>query len=425
MRAPRGRSAGLARDPSIAVFPGRVGRWPAQRGSARLPPPGRPEPRPGRVPLRHAPPLQAVAGDAPAQDRNGRRAGPIIKPTMAARTCAADAVGAVSPGSRRDPTRRVTAVPVGVPAATRAWPRWNAPSSPFQRTSAHTGPAPGRSRRVLGEQGHHRAPLGPFPGQTALHRVRRRSPRQHSPGHGRGPDRQHDPGLQSIAAAPQRIAPPPPPHTPGPRNAVIDGNHSSMASLLTQRSPRPHLHTRAGRPLLSRRPTGPRRGGGRGTRSRIAATSPTNPGTRRSPRRQHGCRLREQRSEVSVSAGVQTDPCLEHRRFGGGRHGRRTAHRGHAQGTLHRATARRRLGVRRESVLQRTGGLLGRHRHPGRHPASAGRRDSTHWGPSVFHSDDLGRTWTEPTRPAVKFPKDTGASLERVWQLHRRQRSRT
>ncbi|MFF8510271.1 WD40/YVTN/BNR-like repeat-containing protein [Streptomyces sp. NPDC015492] len=44
--------------------------------------------------------------------------------------------------------------------------------------------------------------------------------------------------------------------------------------------------------------------------------------------------------------------------------------------------------------------------------------DSAHWGPSVFHSDDLGRTWTEPARPAVKFPEDTGASLERVWQLH-------
>lgn len=44
--------------------------------------------------------------------------------------------------------------------------------------------------------------------------------------------------------------------------------------------------------------------------------------------------------------------------------------------------------------------------------------DSAHWGPSVFHSDDLGRTWTEPAQPAVKFPKDTEASLERVWQLH-------
>lgn len=44
--------------------------------------------------------------------------------------------------------------------------------------------------------------------------------------------------------------------------------------------------------------------------------------------------------------------------------------------------------------------------------------DSAHWGPSVFHSDDLGTTWIEPEKPAVRFPKDTGASLERVWQLH-------
>ncbi len=44
--------------------------------------------------------------------------------------------------------------------------------------------------------------------------------------------------------------------------------------------------------------------------------------------------------------------------------------------------------------------------------------DSSHWGPSVFRSDDLGGTWHEPARPAVRFPKDTGVSLERVWQLH-------
>lgn len=44
--------------------------------------------------------------------------------------------------------------------------------------------------------------------------------------------------------------------------------------------------------------------------------------------------------------------------------------------------------------------------------------DSSHFGPSVFHSDDLGKTWTEPSKAAVKFPKDTEASLERVWQLH-------
>ncbi|WP_405684124.1 exo-alpha-sialidase [Streptomyces sp. NBC_01387] len=44
--------------------------------------------------------------------------------------------------------------------------------------------------------------------------------------------------------------------------------------------------------------------------------------------------------------------------------------------------------------------------------------DSAHWGPSVFHSDDLGASWSEAKKPAVTFPKDTGASLERVWQLH-------
>ncbi|OPF83107.1 glycosyl hydrolase [Streptomyces antioxidans] len=43
--------------------------------------------------------------------------------------------------------------------------------------------------------------------------------------------------------------------------------------------------------------------------------------------------------------------------------------------------------------------------------------DSPHWGPSVFRSDDLGTSWYEPARPAVKFPEGTGTSLERVWQL--------
>ncbi len=54
----------------------------------------------------------------------------------------------------------------------------------------------------------------------------------------------------------------------------------------------------------------------------------------------------------------------------------------------------------------------------GQSPRLLAGGDSAHWGPSVFHSDDLGRSWTEPARPAVKFPPDTGASLERVWQLH-------
>lgn len=43
--------------------------------------------------------------------------------------------------------------------------------------------------------------------------------------------------------------------------------------------------------------------------------------------------------------------------------------------------------------------------------------DSSHWGPSVFHSDDLGATWQEPAQPAVKFPRHTRVSLQRVWQL--------
>jgi len=43
--------------------------------------------------------------------------------------------------------------------------------------------------------------------------------------------------------------------------------------------------------------------------------------------------------------------------------------------------------------------------------------DSSHWGPSVWWSDDLGATWHEPPRPAVRFPEHTGTSLERVWQL--------
>src|SRR5687767_11900441 len=40
-----------------------------------------------------------------------------------------------------------------------------------------------------------------------------------------------------------------------------------------------------------------------------------------------------------------------------------------------------------------------------------------HWGPSVMHSDDLGATWDETDHGAIKFPEDTGAALERVWQL--------
>ena len=40
-----------------------------------------------------------------------------------------------------------------------------------------------------------------------------------------------------------------------------------------------------------------------------------------------------------------------------------------------------------------------------------------HWGPSVMFSDDLGATWGETDHGAIRFPEETGAALERVWQL--------
>ncbi len=42
---------------------------------------------------------------------------------------------------------------------------------------------------------------------------------------------------------------------------------------------------------------------------------------------------------------------------------------------------------------------------------------SEHWGPAVFHSDDLGKTWAEPPEGSIGFPKDADASVERVWQI--------
>jgi photosystem II stability/assembly factor-like uncharacterized protein len=42
---------------------------------------------------------------------------------------------------------------------------------------------------------------------------------------------------------------------------------------------------------------------------------------------------------------------------------------------------------------------------------------SEHWGPSVFHSDDLGKSWVEPDEAAIAFPAGTDTSLVRVWQL--------
>ncbi|MGC9666255.1 WD40/YVTN/BNR-like repeat-containing protein [Planosporangium sp. 12N6] len=42
---------------------------------------------------------------------------------------------------------------------------------------------------------------------------------------------------------------------------------------------------------------------------------------------------------------------------------------------------------------------------------------SSHFGPTVAVSDDLGESWREPETAPVAFPADTGVALERVWQL--------
>lgn len=52
--------------------------------------------------------------------------------------------------------------------------------------------------------------------------------------------------------------------------------------------------------------------------------------------------------------------------------------------------------------------------HPARILASA---DSSHWGPTVLRSDDLGQSWDEPDSGSIAFPADTGAALERVWSI--------
>ena len=43
---------------------------------------------------------------------------------------------------------------------------------------------------------------------------------------------------------------------------------------------------------------------------------------------------------------------------------------------------------------------------------------SSSWlGPQVWRSDDLGATWQETPNGAVRFPDDTDAKVERIWQL--------
>jgi hypothetical protein len=50
-------------------------------------------------------------------------------------------------------------------------------------------------------------------------------------------------------------------------------------------------------------------------------------------------------------------------------------------------------------------------------PRLLGGASSSWLGPQVRRSDDLGATWQETPNGAVRFPEDTGATVERVWQL--------
>lgn len=42
---------------------------------------------------------------------------------------------------------------------------------------------------------------------------------------------------------------------------------------------------------------------------------------------------------------------------------------------------------------------------------------SSHWGPSVYRSDDLGTTWHEPEPDTLAFPSGAEVAVGRVWQL--------
>jgi photosystem II stability/assembly factor-like uncharacterized protein len=53
----------------------------------------------------------------------------------------------------------------------------------------------------------------------------------------------------------------------------------------------------------------------------------------------------------------------------------------------------------------------------------AGRRriwaapESMHWGSVMRSSDDFGKTWSKAEEANVRFPEDTGKSLQRIWQI--------
>jgi photosystem II stability/assembly factor-like uncharacterized protein len=43
--------------------------------------------------------------------------------------------------------------------------------------------------------------------------------------------------------------------------------------------------------------------------------------------------------------------------------------------------------------------------------------ESMHWGSVMRSTDDFGKTWSEGEKGKVRFPEDTGKSLQRIWQI--------
>ena len=41
----------------------------------------------------------------------------------------------------------------------------------------------------------------------------------------------------------------------------------------------------------------------------------------------------------------------------------------------------------------------------------------SYWGTFPRYSDDLGKSWTNPQEAPIRFPQDTGLSLENIWQI--------
>ena len=39
------------------------------------------------------------------------------------------------------------------------------------------------------------------------------------------------------------------------------------------------------------------------------------------------------------------------------------------------------------------------------------------FGPALHWSDDLGRTWTEPKKPNVRFPANASLTVKQIWQI--------